>query len=419
MLRIALAVVGLALGSGVEPARADTSAFTGHLAQHRGRVDLESASFSFDPEFYRNRLILLGEVHGMAIGQKLDLALLKHLVARAGVRTYVAEVDFAQAAHINRYLRSGDIAQLDAVFAGWARRGLQWANVEFRDKLLLLRAMNLSLPATRRVHLFGADALQDAGLACDEIAALLPRTDAAFAALRELAAHPERCLKPGLLAATAAQALKAWAPRQRPAWPARRRSDALRIALESLAIDARVEDRERQIAAKIELLMSLPGSRERPAYGLWGLFHVVQAPVSGSEPMAYMLGKPGAPLAGRVTSVVIMNLASSMMIPTGPDAAGKMQYSAIPYTLDSQDAALLNGIETLKQAALDDLTMFRLGAPGSPFIRAPILDDVGGRMGEMQPFRIDMAAALPAGALPYVILATGSPATTPLGAKRD
>jgi hypothetical protein len=62
MLRIALAVVGLALGSGVEPARADTSAFTGHLAQHRGRVDLESASFSFDPEFYRNRLILLGEV---------------------------------------------------------------------------------------------------------------------------------------------------------------------------------------------------------------------------------------------------------------------------------------------------------------------------------------------------------------------
>ncbi|WP_216690549.1 hypothetical protein [Hymenobacter siberiensis] len=73
----------------------------------------------FDETFYDNQLFLLGEAHGVQRPQELDFALLKHLNQRAGVRTYVAEVDCAKAYYLNEYLRTGDAATLDLVFRSW------------------------------------------------------------------------------------------------------------------------------------------------------------------------------------------------------------------------------------------------------------------------------------------------------------
>ena len=89
---------------------------------------------AFDAAFYGNQLFLLGEAHGVQRPQEIDLALLKHLNERAGVRTCVAEIDCAKAYYLNEYLRTGDEATLDLVFRSWVAETAQWANQDLRIK---------------------------------------------------------------------------------------------------------------------------------------------------------------------------------------------------------------------------------------------------------------------------------------------
>ena len=129
----------------------------------------------FDSQFYDNQLFLLGEAHGVQRPQELDFALFKHLNQRAGVRTYVAEVDCAKAYYLNEYLRTGNEKTLNLVFRSWQAETSQWANRDFRAKLQHIRVWNLTLPSNRKIRFLGLDQLQDLPLAADYLAALLRR----------------------------------------------------------------------------------------------------------------------------------------------------------------------------------------------------------------------------------------------------
>lgn len=69
--------------------------YVSYLETNRMPLDLNlpEAGFAFPSEVYSSRFVMLGEVHGYATPQQIDLALLRHLNARAGVRWYLAEVD--------------------------------------------------------------------------------------------------------------------------------------------------------------------------------------------------------------------------------------------------------------------------------------------------------------------------------------
>ncbi|HEX8469738.1 MAG TPA: hypothetical protein VF633_01380, partial [Brevundimonas sp.] len=164
-------------------------------------------TFAFPPAFYDNKLFLLGESHGVAAPQVLDLELLTHLNARIGLIDYVAEVDPVQGLRLNQYLDSGDEAVLDRVFDYWTRTGAQWGNTAFEDKIRGIRALNLTLPENRRVHLLGIDAVQDwplttawlaeQGLTVDPAALSAATTNAARATV-VLAALPTTSTSPVL-----------------------------------------------------------------------------------------------------------------------------------------------------------------------------------------------------------------------------
>jgi hypothetical protein len=81
-----------------------------YLKKNMEQIALDSSpTFQiFDQEFYQNQVILLGETHGYQVPQELDFVILKHLNARAGVRNYLAEVDYCQAWFLNKYLRTGN-----------------------------------------------------------------------------------------------------------------------------------------------------------------------------------------------------------------------------------------------------------------------------------------------------------------------
>lgn len=392
---LALSAVLLLLGGEVA---ADSSDLARWLGRHATPVSAAPGSTlpQLAPSIREGQVILLGEVHGLEHGQVADIVLLQALHRQAGVRTYVGEFDAAQADAFNHLLETGQTEPLDRVFQAWRRRGLQWANEEFRAKLLAIAAWNATLPARQRIRFAGVDEIQDRVVFCRWLHARIPAraTTTELARLRSALGDQSACAQAGELATAALHG-------------ARGLDITTRDGIAALAVHAAHEDREARIAANIE--RQLEQSRGR-MYGLWGLYHTVQARVNGTEPMALQLVKRGV----RVRSIAILNLDGQMMIPVDAPE-GSTGYGTLPYTVDNEAAALVNGIEVFAGLAREPLTLFTLHARGSPFRGLDILSRVDGAFGRMQPFAIDIASAPSGYWTDAVMISRQSPPTKPLG----
>lgn len=348
------------------------------------------------PPLLRNaRVILLGEIHGLAHGQIADLALLKALQRQAGIRYYLGEFDAAQADAFNRFVETGDRSDMDAVFASWRKRGLQWANQDFRDKLLAIAQWNRTLPPSQRIRFLGADEVQDGPAFCRWLGRRLAKAPAtpALSRLSASLGDPATCATSGALAVAATG-------------EAKRLDPVTADGIAALATNAKLSDREGRI--EVNTKRHLAAHRGR-FYGLWGLYHVVQAEVNGTAPLALRLLRAGID----VRSMAILNLGGEMMIPT-QSANGTITFATMGYTVDSAEAALVNGIEPFAANAAGSLTLFTLAGQNSPFRNSDALTRVGGRFGEMQPFKIDPASAPRGIWTDAVLISRGSPPTRPL-----
>ena len=328
----------------------------------------------FDQRFYDNQLFLLGEAHGVQRPQELDFALLKHLNQRAGVRTYVAEVDCAKAYYLNEYLRTGDESTLDLVFRSWLAETSQWANQDFRAKLQRIRAWNLTLPATRKVRFVGLDQLQDLPLAADYLAALLrknspphplrPQLDSVLTMLRQPTASPA-------LAGLARRALAQ--PHVSAA------SADLRHLLRNLTYPlGSMRQREQNIFANLAALYQNRQLTNEKLYGMWGLAHVLQSPlVDGYPSFAARIQQSRLPLRNRVASVLCVFSGCQMLCATAglpaPWQAPGQPYSSTDKFNHDGPLVVLEGLAELKQrTAPGSTTLFRLNAPAAASTRQPI-----------------------------------------------
>lgn len=301
-------------------------------------------SFSFPADFYDGRLFLLGESHGSAAPQVLDLELFSHLNERIGLVDYVAEIDPVQADVLNRYLASGDEAMLDRVFDHW-NRGSQWANTAYEDKMRGLRELHRSLPAGRRIRLHGLDAIQDWSLLADELATRGVAIDRdALLATRATDAR----------ARLAADALRAADPQP----------DAyLLAALERQAAGA---DREATIFGNYRELVTSGVLGERPAYGLWGTWHVLQAPANGARPWAARVRDSTLPASGRMRTIVLHSLDSAVQFPVQlPEGPARVRFADA--NVDGP-VVKLDGSATLRDAsAARRIRVFRIDGGGTPY----------------------------------------------------
>ena len=417
--RIHLAALVLALVASVASAAPLTE--IDYLKSHSRDVGADGAALAFDRDFYRKRLFVLGEVHGIAAGQPLDLAILRHLNSRAGVRVYVAEVDVAQAARFNAYLADGDQRHLQTVFADWTAEDAQWGNQDFFNKIVSVRRLNQSLRESRRIRFVGADQLQNPALAREFLTGLM--TGLELSGWPEGVAFRQRLVgedpAPTVRAMIAdLQAVRASMPADAPRGIPQTRWRELRVALVSLAGAPR-QGREDRITANIERLFDEPAMRGQKAYGLWGLFHVIQARVSGASPLAYRLGRSGGPLAGQVGSILTVALNSQMMMPSAAlpaFARGKGRYVDMPYTMDNEKAVLLNGIGPISATAKARTTLVRLDGDRSPYPGSDLLTRTSGFYARSQPFQIEGGTAAAGGAVNYLLVVRDSPATRPLKA---
>ncbi len=377
----------------------------------------------FDPQFYTNQLFLLGESHGVQRPQELDFALLKHLNQRAGVRTYVAEVDCAKAYYLNEYLRTGQDSTLRRVFRSWVAGQMQWGNEDFYRKIQRIRALNQALPAARRIRFIGLDGLQDLPLAADYAQALtsphpLPallrsQLDSVAHLLRGASTAPLAALAERTaltLAAQAAQCRRTLGPTG---------YDDLALLLRNLSYARQGLNREDILFANFEVLFRTKQLAREKLYGLWGLAHVLQSPIQGNFPsLAARIRQSQLPLHDKVVSVLCVFSGCQMLYPTA-DLPAPWQTPGQPYTSTDKfnhdgPLVVLDGLADLKQrTAPGSTTLFRLDAPGAASTRQPIRLRYAAGMPASQ--QMQFSAQLPAAAYAqYLLLVRDSGPVRPL-----
>lgn len=364
------------------PVVADSFASKSHkayLTENNVVLDMTKAdgNFTFGDDFYDNRLFMLGEMHGYARVQSIDLALLTHLNDRLGVRYYMAEIDPATAIIFNYYLRTGDDDSLTTVFNIWHdERQSQWGNIEFLEKIRSIRDLNGALPDAQKISFIGVDGPSKQTFV--EMAQALPGVDNG----------PADKMNRRLLGANA------------------ERGDT--------------KSRYTHILSNIALLdEAFPNSK---FYGLWGISHINKVGTNGSPSLSNYLNNgtekisPTFEDAVATITTLCVNDCSNMMLsgilPGIPKPENGEPYTEIPMNFDNAWMFRTRGIGATKSVMGDAPNMmFYINNTGSPYMTPTALVGSSGYMSMIRDFQIDGSAAENFDAL---ILMNGSNALTPI-----
>ncbi len=423
LLRSALLAAALLLAGPAARAQQPDSIFTD---APRETVDLAGPPrfMLFDKAFYRNKVFLLGESHGVQRLQDVDFALLRHLNQRAGVRRYLAEVDCAKAYYLNEYLRTGDEATLDRVFASWVREQAQWGNADFRAKIGRIRGLNQTLPTGRRIRFVGIDGVQDYALLADYLAdrraagrplapALAARLDSVQAALRTqptqavgVALRTQQALRQAGRAARRALGAAAYAEVQH--------------ALTNVGYARTLPGREQQLFANYQAALPLWHLTHEKLYGLWGLGHVPQQKGLNFTSLATCIRHSSLPGHDKIVSILSTYSGCQMLMPSAglpaPWRTPGQLFSAVDKFNHDGPLVRLRGLEGLKvRTQPGSTTLVRLDAPGTAAHCLPVQLTYAPGLPASQQMQFDPAQ--PATAyVQYLLLVRDSDAVRPLPA---
>jgi len=394
--------------------------FRAYLKQNVQKLDLKRSEpgFNFPDQFYNSKLILVGEIHGAQTAQSFDLALMKHLNEKAGVRWLMAELSYVQAERFNAFLDTGDEAFLKPVFEAWLDTATQWGNQQHYEKIKALRAYNLTLPAERRIRYFGVDLIHERDLvdAAQWLARMLSGLSAeapqAMMALREVATTFEA----DAFAAASSDALEFLSSND-SADAALSGVDAKAIAhlVRNITLSIDGAGRYDAIPANIDAMVNEFGiGDDEPLYGFWGLFHVMEAVVNDTgKPLALRLTERDLPFADSITSLLMVYADSKQNMPSR--SLPSILQSEGPYTeftMSQNNPYLmyLYGIEDLRSVAQGaEAAIFNLYSDGSPYIGDTRLRTQSGLLTKVFKFDITPPDQQPA---EFIVLIDGSPALT-------
>jgi len=378
----------------------------------------------FNRAFYRNKVFLLGESHGVQRLQDVDFALLRHLNQRAGVRRYLAEVDCAKAYYLNEYLRTGNEGTLDRVFASWVREQAQWGNADFRAKIQRIRGLNQTLPAGRRIALVGIDGVQDFALLADYLrdrrAAGRPLPPVLAASLDSVQAtlRTQPAQAAGLALRTR-QALAQAAPAARRAL-GRQAYAEVQHALANVGYARTLPGREQQLFANYQAALPLWHLTREKLYGLWGLGHVPQQKGLNFTSLATYIRRSALPGHAKIVSILSTYSGCQMLMPSAglpaPWRTPGQLFSVVDKFNHDGPLVRLQGLAELKaRTRPGSTTLVRLDAPGTAAHRLPVQLSYAPGLPASQQLQFDPAQ--PATAyVQYLLLVRDSGAVQPLPA---
>lgn len=351
-----------------------------HLQDNRVVAD---ETLQLQPGAYQPGFVMLGELHGFAKVQEMDLLLATHLAQRANMRWYLAELDPVQADIVNHYLETGNEAPLRAVFDGWADETAQWANGEFFAKLAAVRDFNRANPETA-IYFIGLDRPQNDGL-FNDWRAREPMTDSAPASLDAPSYETARAINAALGARHAAQAEGA--------------------------------GRYGYILDAVDYLSGIDGFERQTFYGLWGIFHTLKTRTENSEPLARRLHGPEGVFAGQVTTILSVcvadcfNLMPALALPQPLRGERGEPYTILPMGQDNAYMVRARGVgEVIDAMGEENAVLFRLAGDNSPYQRGTRIIGRSGYLTAAFPFKVEGPTAQ---AVDYLLALRGSEALTP------
>lgn len=333
------------LAEEVDPAKVD------YLRSHVVASGAVTGPFTFDfpAGFYGSRLFLVGESHGSAAPHLFDLALFEDIARRAGLRDYLAECDPVQGAAFDHYVQTGDDTALRQVFDYWSSRGSQWGSQAYEDKLRGLRAIALRLQG-EPVRVRGLDAIQDWSMTLDWLQArgIQFEREAVEAAAGGQA-------KAGLLLAALG--------------PVQSDEDQILSAIR-VALEAQVAGRGREgtiVAAYSALATGVLDGKA--AYGMWGLFHVLQAPLKSGAPFAAQVEASSLPAAGQIASIILVPI-DSVALYAVPQGEGFRPMPVDTFNVTGPLVKMDGSADLVAAAPTGNVTVYDLAGSGSPYVEA-------------------------------------------------
>ncbi len=360
-----LVVLGIAAFAGlpwltVATERFGSEPYRNHLAAKKTVLDLRSpdAGFHLTEDDLDARYVMLGEMHGYALPQKLDAALISYLQAEGPPRWYLAEMTPREAIAVNEYLSGGSDSYTRAVFDRFAGTGVQWANLEFFQKLTSLRAQNETLSAERQIRFIGIDLDREG----DPLA--LP--EAGGGARADLG-DPSS---------------------------ARAINEAL------LGVPVETGKRYAAMKARLTALAEMPGFADARFAGLWGFFHSSEAPINGVEPLALWLQDAAAPYAGDVVTISSIcvgecfNMMPAAALPGPMQGPNDESYTWVPMGVENPYFQRPKGISDFIQTlGTDRAALYRVAGEASPYNDGDRLAASSGYLVMMKPWEVAGTAA--------------------------
>lgn len=151
------------------------------LKENHGKLNVKDINdFSgleiLDDEIEGNKIILLGEIHGVAANQKLEEKLIRYIKEKTNFKYLLVEDSYSGAYFINKYLETGDIKILEKLF-----KSLKGTYAYTEDNYRLFKELyeyNQSLPKKDRIMLVGVDIEHQPTISFDYIKDILPKEEA-------------------------------------------------------------------------------------------------------------------------------------------------------------------------------------------------------------------------------------------------
>ncbi len=345
--------------------------FIDYLKNNSSAIDLNSDNqwnmLRTDAE--QNQFIILGESHGTQAAQLIDFNLLKYLNKTVGTKNYIAELDFAQAATINEYLKTGDESLLKTVFRTWVKQHAQWGNSDFYEKIIKIRKLNKAVPKQNQITFIGIDQLQDFPLYLNFLNKFIgEKQDPLLDSIKLIStadlndsSFEDKCL----FAKTFLEKIDQNKIEFNNLFGEQLPLFEYLIQSLSHSDNAAAAKRPEYLFQNFKQLYTILHLAGQKLYGMWGYFHSHQVPIYFlGEDFASRLISSDLPVSKKLITVLCMPIDSKYNVWDEKSET----WTKKPFSYDDKTLFQVDGIEDVKQLSTNDpATLFKLNGPNSPF----------------------------------------------------
>jgi len=333
--------------------------FVDYINKNKETVEID-ASFSYEimeKDIDKNKLILVGEIHGFGEPSIFDLDFFKHLYQNFGVRTYIAELDYAQAELMNIYLESGDESLLNTILKNWiVIQGRN--NKDYFDKYRTIHKFYQELPRNEKFKFIGIDKIQDWHVTIKYVNKL-SEVDNTLSPL----VYDKKTVIPQLkdrithLISMDSITLT-------------NQFDLAHI-LKNIGFKEEKENREKVMFKNFYDTYIHYGLEKEKVYGFFGLAHIFQYRVNGKHPLASQIRTSDLGLENKILSMNFLMVDSYMvveskMLPEFMRSDGK--YSKLPVSADNVLFMYIYGIQDFKRStAKNHKSIIKMNGENNPY----------------------------------------------------